>query len=80
MSNLEKLETQVNKVGENNSILVHAVDDIERASKYLKRKLENLVNTFQNYPSNVCGLLFQSDLTLRNHIRKSHGTFHTQQQ
>ena len=80
MSNIEKLETQVNKVGENNFILVHAVDDIERASKYLKHKLENLVITFQNCSCNVCGLLFQSDLTLRNHIRKCHGTFHTKQQ
>ena len=79
MSNIEKLETQVKKVGENNFIRVHAVDDAERASKSLKRKLENLVNMFQNYPCNVCGLLFQSDLTLRNQIRRSHGTFHTQQ-
>ena len=77
---IEKLEMKVKEVDENNCILVHAVDDIERASKSLKRQLKNLVNTFQNYPCNVCGLLFQSDLTLRNHIRKSHGAFHTQQQ
>ena len=69
---------QVYKVGENNFILVHAVDDNERTSKSIKPQFENLVNIFQNYPCNVCGLLFQSELTLRNHIRRSHGTFHTQ--
>ena len=30
--NLEKLETKVKEVSENNFILVHAVDDIERGS------------------------------------------------
>ena len=44
--NLEKLETKVKEVSENNFILVHAVDDIERASKSLKRQFENLENTF----------------------------------
>ena len=30
--NIDKLEKKVNEVDENNFILVHAVDDIERAS------------------------------------------------
>ena len=52
--NIDKLEKKVNEVDENNFILVHAVDDIERASKYLKYQFENIVNQFQNYPCSVC--------------------------
>ena len=73
--NIDKLEKKENEVDGNRFILVHAVDDMERASKYLKYQFENIVNQFQNYPCSVCGLLFQSELTVRNHISRSHGTF-----
>ena len=31
-------------------------------------QIENIVNQFQNYTCSVYGLLFQSEVTVRNHI------------
>ena len=74
---IEKLEMNVKEVAENNFILVHAVDDQERATKSLQNELKILLNQSSTYACNVCSQTFTSETMLRNHIRRYHGTFGT---
>ena len=76
-NNIENLDKKVKENGENNFILVHAVDDLERAVKSIRNELQILTNDSQSYPCNVCSQVFNSETTLRNHIRRYHGTFKT---
>ena len=42
---------------------------LSMSSMILKElQIENIVNQFQNYTCSVYGLLFQSEVTVRNHI------------
>ena len=74
ITNIENLGKKVKEVEENYFILVHAVDDLEKTTNFLKH---NLPSKPQKFTCNICGQEFQNESTMRNHIRRSHGTFKT---
>ena len=71
----DKLESKIKEVEENNFILIHAVDDVEKATKVIKHQLTNQQPL--KFTCNICGEEFVNDSLMRNHIRRSHETFKT---
>ena len=50
---------------------MHAVDDVEKETKVIQRKLE--VISPQEYGCNFCDLVYPNEDQLQNHTRKDHG-------
>ena len=58
----------------NFSILMNAVDDLEKSSAQNKHHLNHLSEQLQNFQCHLCGQTYPSQQTLRNHIQRNHGT------
>ena len=67
-------EDQLKELEQNFYILMNSVDDLEKASAYLRNNLEILREKFE---CNLCGQTFADQLNLRNHFRTQHETFKT---
>ena len=61
---IEKLEKRVQEIAQNNFILIHAVDDIEKATKVNEKNLDILFN--QQY-SFSCGLCKRKNLRVNHY-------------
>ena len=68
---IDQLSGRVQEVETNNYILIHAVDDVEKAAKVIESKFEAI--SVLNFACNSCDEVFQSDSELQNHKRNSHG-------
>ena len=69
--NIEQLNGKVKEVEQNNYILMHAVDDVEKETKVIQTKLD--VISHQEYACNFCDLVYPNEDQLQNHTRKDHG-------
>ena len=79
LANIETLDKKLKDVNENNFILVHAVDDLEKTSKYLEKQIDNFLSQSPNYICNICSQPFKSEILLSEHVRVYHGPFRTKQ-
>ena len=58
----------------NFSILMNAIDDLDKSSAQNKHHLNHLSEQLQNFQCHLCGQTYPSQQTLRNHIQRNHGT------
>ena len=68
------LNGKVKEVEQNNFILMHAIDDVEKETKVIHTKFE--VISHQEYVCNFCDLVYPNEDELQNHTRKDHGKAH----
>ena len=71
---IEKLEKKVQEVAQNNFILIHAVDDIEKTAKLNEKNLDILFNQQDIFSCSVCEKEFESESLLRTHTESDHGS------
>ena len=69
---IEKLEKKVQEVAQNNFILIHAVDDIEKTAKLNEKNLDILFNQQDIFSCSVCEKEFESESLLRTHTESDH--------
>ena len=69
---IEKLEKKVQEVAQNNFILIHAVDDIEKIAKLNEKNLDILFDQKDIFSCSVCGKKFESESLLRTHTESDH--------
>ena len=65
---IEQINGRVQEVEQNNYILMHAVDDVEKDTKVIQIKLDAL-----SEPNFACDQTFRNEDTLQNHTRIDHG-------
>ena len=70
----KQLDKKVKEVAQNNFILVHSVDDLERCMKSLQNQMELLLKQYKHYSCTLCGKVFQNEVAWRSHIRSEHKT------
>ena len=67
-------EEKVRDLDTNFYILMHAVDDLERTTKFLEKSFESLrEDLINNFKCQLCAQVFINESHLRNHIRNQHG-------
>ena len=71
---LDQISERIKEVEQNNYILMHAVDDVEKASKVIQIQLEAMSEP--DFVCHFCDQVFQSELHLQNHTRMEHGRAH----
>ena len=71
---LDQISERIKEVEQNNYILMHAVDDVEKASKVIQIQLEAMSEP--DLVCHFCDQVFQSELHLQNNIRMEHGRAH----
>ena len=69
---IEKLEKRVQEIAQNNFILIHAVDDIEKATKVNEKNLDILFNQQYSFSCGLCEKEFESESLLREHTHSDH--------
>ena len=74
---LENDSTKLQDLDQNFYILLHAVDDLEKASKYLQHQFQILSDKIPNFKCDLCDQGFTNKQTLTNHIQRNHLTFKT---
>ena len=65
------VEKRIKEVEDNNYVLLHAVDDLERSVKVLQSKLSRLTSS---YECDVCKKVFPTEVILKNHLWSDHGS------
>ena len=68
---IEQINGRVQEVEQNNYILMHAVDDVEKDTKVIQIKLDALSE--HNFACNFCDQTFRNEDTPQNHTRIDHG-------
>ena len=63
------LDSRIQENGNNIYILIHAVDDLEKAVKYLELMMERLQSKFI---CNYCGKVFSNESIRSNHVQLGH--------
>ena len=66
-------EEKLTNLGTNFYILMHSVDDLERATNFLTNGLDNLKGEI-SFHCDYCEEIFLSESNLRIHIVNMHGT------
>ena len=65
------VEKRIKEVEDNNYVLLHAVDDLERSVEVIQSKLSRLTSS---YECDVCKKVFPTEVILKNHLWSDHGS------
>ena len=63
-------ENRVKELEDNFYVLLHSVDDLEKAVKFRSKTMQNGNRLF---PCNYCGLLLDDESSFKKHLRIDHG-------
>ena len=66
------IQQRMKEVEDNNYVLIHAVDDLEKAVKIIQRSLTQGITAKPFFKCNVCGATFQTEALWRSHIQEVH--------
>ena len=70
---IEEFRGRIQEVENNNFVLIHAVDDVEKATKSIQQKIEvNSANQLMSLVCNYCDKEFENEVLLQNHTRIDH--------
>ena len=72
---IEQFRVKIKEIEENNFVLIHAVDDVEKATKSIQNMFEEMsVNQCKNIVCYYCDKQFEKEEVLKIHTRIDHGS------
>ena len=72
---MNQFREKIKEIEDNNFVLIHAVDDAEKATKSLENKFEAFsTNQCKNIVCYFCEKEFENEELLQNHTRIDHGS------